>query len=113
MSAKFEKGVKKLVLALATSTPETETRKKAVETIKTAETAEAVETTRAGKDGKKNKGDRNLKSNYIQVLWIWYLINLRKKSVLVLLDLDIEVNAVYPTFAKELDFSIRPINVGV
>lgn len=70
MSAKFEKGVKKLVLASATSMPVTGTRKKAVETIKTTETAEAVKTTKVGKDGKKNKGDRNLKSNYIQVLWI-------------------------------------------
>ena len=49
MSPKSKKGVKKLVSVLATSTPMTETRKKAIETTK------VVESTGAGKNGEKSE----------------------------------------------------------
>ena len=58
------------------------------------------------------KDGENLRSNLAQVPCIWYSITTKKKSVLALLDLGSEVNAIHPTFAKELGLPIRPIDVG-
>ena len=44
-------------------------------------------------------------------MYIRYLVNFRKKSVLVLLDSSNEVNIVHPTFAKELGLFIKPIDI--
>ena len=57
---------------------------------------------------------KNLRLNLVQILYIRYPINFRKKfiPVLALLDLDSKYNTIYLTFAKELGFSIRPIDVG-
>lgn len=65
----------------------------------------SVETVRAGKDSE------YLRINLVQVPGIQYLITFKKKSVLVLFDLDSEVNAIHSTFAKKLDLSIRLIDV--
>lgn len=89
MFSEREIGVIKLVTVLAISTLVIVARKKAVE------------------DGE------NLRSNLAQVLCIRYLINFKKKSVAAFFDSSNKVNAVYPIFAKELDFSIRPTNVKV
>ena len=107
---------KKLVLLLAISMSVTETRGEAVETIGTAETieiVEAVETTGAIKEGKKSKGE--YPENLAWVQYIRYPITFRKKSVpvLVLLDLGSKVNAIHLTFAKELSLSIRLTDVGI
>ena len=74
---------------------------------------EAVEIAGAGKDGKKNES-KYLK-NLVWVPCIQYPITFWKKSVpmLVLLDLGSKVNAIYPTFAKELGLSIRLTDVRV
>ena len=89
----------------------TGTRKKAIGTIKIAEIIEDIKIAGIGKDSKENKGGENLRSNLAQVLCIQYLINLRKKSVSTLFDSGSKINAVYPTFAKELGLLIRPIDV--
>ena len=80
---------KKLVTVLAISMPVTVVKKGAVE------------------DGK------NLRSTFAQVLCIWYPDTSRKKSVPMssLFDSGSKVNAIHPTFAKELRLLIRPINV--
>ena len=57
------------------------------------------------------KDSKNLRSNLAQILCIRYLINFRKKSVLVLFDSSSEVNAIYPNFAKKLSLPIRPMDV--
>ena len=44
--------------------------------------------------------------NLAQVLYIWYYIIYQKKSMLVLLNLKNEVNAIYLTFAKKLGLFI-------
>ena len=56
----------------------------------------------------------NLKSILAQVPCIQYLVTFWKKSMTVsaLLDLNSKVNAIYPTFVKELRFSIRPTDIG-
>ena len=92
----------------------TGTREKAVKTAgsaETAEIAEIVETAGAGKDGEESKGE--YLENLIRVLCIRYPINFRKKFVLVfaVLDLERKVNAIHPTFVKELSLSIRPTDV--
>ena len=56
--------------------------------------------------------DENPRSNLAQVLYIRYPINFGTKSVSILLDSSNKVNAVCPTFAKELGLSIRPLDVG-
>ena len=83
--------VKKLVTVLATSTPVTIVKKKAV-----------------GKS-------ENLRSNLARVLYIQYSITFQKKSesVLALLDLVSKVLTINPTFAKELALPIRPTDIGV
>ena len=81
--------------------PVIETRGEAVETTETAE---------KGKDGKKSKGEY---PNLTRVPCIRYPITFRKKSVPVsaLLDSGSEVNAIHPTFARELGLSIRTTDV--
>ena len=98
--------VKKLVLVLATSTPVTVTREE------TIETAEAVETAEVGKDGGESEGEY---PNLTRISCIWYPITFQKEfmPVLALLDLGSEVNAIYPTFARELGLPIRTIDIGV
>ena len=80
----------------------TGTRKKAV---KIAEIARAV------KDGKESKDD--YLENFAQVPCIQYLVTFRKKSVpmLAFIDLDSEINAIHPTFARELGLPIKLIGV--
>ena len=102
MSLEPKGAVKKLVSVLATSTPVIETREKAVGT------AEAVETAKAGKDGEESKSEYQ---NLVRVPCIHYPINFRKQSVSPLFDLESEVNAVHPAFAKELGLPIRPTDV--
>ena len=53
----------------------------------------------------------NPRSNLERVPCIRYPINFRKKSVLVLFDLESEVNTAHPAFAKELGLPIRPTDV--
>ena len=98
--------VKKLVSVSATSTPVTETREE------TTKTVEAIETTEVGKDGKESKGEY---PNLARVPCIRYSITYRKKfvTVSVLLDSGSEVNAIHPTFARELELPIRLTDVGV
>ena len=43
-----------------------------------------------------------------QVLCIRYPTTFQEKSVLALLDSGSEVNAIHPTFAKELGLRVRP-----
>ena len=43
------------------------------------------------------------------LLWTATLLPCEKKSVLALLDSKSEVNAIHPTFAKELGLRVRPI----
>ena len=97
--------VKKLVLVSATSTPVTGTR------AETVETAEAVETAEVGEDGNESEGEY---PNPTQVPCIRYPITFRKKSlrVLALLDSGSEVNAIHPTFARELGLPIKTMDVG-
>ena len=89
---------------LATSTPMTETVEEAVEA------AESVGTVRVGKDDGGSEGEY---PNLTQVPCIWYPITFRKSmSMSALLDSGSEVNAIYPSFAKQLGLSIRPTDVG-
>ena len=86
MSSESERGVKKLVTVLATSTPVTVAREEEV--------------------------DENLGANLARVPCICYPINFRKKSVSALLDSGSKVNVVYPAFAKKLGLPIRLTDVG-
>lgn len=58
------------------------------------------------------KDGENSRSYLAQIPCIRYPINLKKKSVLMLLDLDSKINAIYLAFAKELGLLIRLTNVG-
>ena len=100
---------KKVVLILATSMLVIGNRGKAVETV---ETIEDVETASAGKDGRESEGQ--YPENFARILYIWYPLIFWRKIVLVLalLDLDSEINIIYPTCAKELGLPIRPTDVG-
>ena len=89
MSRKEETGVKKQVTILATSILMIVANKEAVEDSK------------------------NPRSKLARVLCIRYSINFRTKFVLALFDLSSKINAVYPTFAKELGLSIKLIDIGV
>ena len=104
MSAEKETGVKKLVSVSATSTPMTKTREEAVEA------AESVGTVRVGKNDKESEGKY---PNLARVPCIRNPITFRKKSMsmLVLLDLSSEVNAIYPTLARKLGLPIRPTDI--
>ena len=86
MSLKSERGVKKLVTVLATSTPVTVAREEGV--------------------------GENLGANLARVPCICYPINFGKKSVSALFDSGSEVNAVHLAFVKELGLLIRPTDVG-
>ena len=66
-----------------------------------------------GTTGKTSEDDENLRLNLVQVLCIQYPITFKKKSMLVLLDLSSEVNTIHPTFAKELGFFIKLIDIRV
>lgn len=57
-------------------------------------------------------GENGKNSSFVQVLYIQYFIAFWKKSVSMLFNLGIEINAIYPTFAKELKLLIRPIDIG-
>ena len=96
---------KKLVSVLATSTPVTGTR------AETIETAEAVGTAEVGENGDESEGEC---PNLARVPCIRYPITFRKKSVPVsaLLDSGSEVNAIHPTFARELGLPIGITDVG-
>ena len=98
MSLEEETRVKKLVSVSANSTPMTGTRKKSVGTVKVS------------KDGEEDKSEY---PNLVQVSCIRYPITFRKKSVSMsaLLDSGSEVNAIYPTLARQLGHSIRPMDV--
>ena len=87
MPLKGETRVKKLVTVSATSTPVTVAREEAV------------------------KNGENPRSNLAQILCIRYSVTFGTKSVLALFDSGSKVNAVHPTFSKELSLSIRPIDV--
>ena len=78
-----------------------------IDSAKAMETAKAVGTAEIGKNGKESKG--KYLENLAQVLCIRYPITFWKKSVpmLMLLDLSSKVNAIYLTFARELGLSIR------
>ena len=76
------------MMVLVASTPVIVARKKAVE------------------DGE------NPRSNLAQVFCICYPINFEKKPVSALINSSNEVNIIYPTFAKELGFSIRLTDIG-
>ena len=82
MSSEKETGIKKLVSVLATSTSITDIKKEALK----------------------------------RVFYIHYPVqfkkNVDKTLVQALIDLENEVNAIYPSFAKQLGFSIRPTDVG-
>ena len=101
-----EEGVKKLVSVSATFTPVTETSKEVVET------AEAIETAKIAKGGKESEDEYQ---NLTRVPCIRYPVIFRKKSVSMsaLLDLGSEINAIHPTFARELGLPIKPTDVGV
>ena len=96
---------KKLVSVSATSTPVTGTR------AETIETAEAVGTAEVGENGDESEGEC---PNLARVPCIRYPITFRKKSVPVsaLLDSGSEVNAIHPTFARELGLPIKTMDFG-
>ena len=97
--------VKKLVSVSATSTPVSGIREEKVETT------EAVETAKVGKDGNESESEY---PNLARVPCIRYPITFRKKSlsVLTLIDLGNEINAIHLTFARELGLPIRTTDVG-
>ena len=85
------------------------------ETFGNARTTKIDKIGETGENGKNNKnGDKeeNLGSNLTQVPYIQYHIIFQKQLVPALLDSENEVNAIYPTFAKELGFFIKPIDIG-
>ena len=104
---------KKLVSVLATFTLVTMTREEIVETAKALETAKAVQIARTGKNGKESKGE--YPENLAQVLCIRYPIIFQKDSVPIsaFFDSGSKVNAIHPTFVRELGLLIRPTNVEV
>ena len=81
--------------------------------METVETDEAIETVGASKDKEKSKVE--YPENLTQVSYIRYSIIFRKKSVpvLALFDLGNKVNAIHPTFARELGLFIRLTDVRI
>ena len=78
-------------------------------------TAKNLETSKTGEDDKNSKNRKkgeNLGTNLVWILCIWYSIIFQKQSVLVLLDLKNEVNAIHLNFARELSLPIRLTNIG-
>lgn len=98
--------VKKLALVLTTSTLLFIAKEKVIENAWVAKDGKNLGTTFVTSDNSKN-----LRTNFIQVLYIQYSISLWIKSVLVLFDSNIEVNNIYLIFAKELRLLIKPIGV--
>ena len=72
-----------------------------------------METAKTSKNGEESKGVE-YPGSLARVLCIQYPITFRKKSVLMsaLFNSDSEVNAIHLTFIQELEFLIRPIDVG-
>ena len=66
-----------------------------------------IEIKKTGKNGKNSKNRDEDLTNLARVLYIQYPITSRKQFLLALLDSRGEVNAIYPTFAKELGLPIR------
>lgn len=91
------------MLVLATSTSVTIARKKAFKNIENDK--------HLGTTIKAGKNDKNLRTNFAQVLCIWYPIVFEKKFVLALFDLGSKVNIIYPTFINELELFVREIDV--
>lgn len=75
------------------------TRKKVVKTAEDIRTVETGEITRKVEANENSKVDEYPKTNIAQVLYIWYLIIFRKKSMSAFLNLSSKVNVIYPTFA--------------
>lgn len=98
--------VKKLALVLTTSTLLFIAKEKVVENAWVAKDGKNLGTTFVTSDNSKN-----LRTNFIQVLYIQYSISLWIKSVLVLFDSNNEVNNIYLIFTKELRLLIKPIGV--
>ena len=78
----------------------------------TVETAESDRTTEVGEDGNESEGEC---PNLTKVPCIRYYITFWKKfvPVSVLFDSGSEVNAIHPTFVRELGLPIRTTDVGV
>ena len=91
------------MLILATSTPKIAARKKASGNIETGKTSKNSENCK--------NGDEDLRTNLAQVFYIYYPIILQKQFLLALLNSRIEINAIHPTFVKELELSIRSIKI--
>lgn len=81
---------------LSTFIPVTATKKEAIKTKNIARAAE--------------EGDY-LRTNLVQVLYIWYPINFWINFVSVLFDLSSEFNIIYLIFAKEIWLYIKLIDV--
>ena len=63
----------------------------------------------------KNKDDEHskyLETNFALVLCILYPITSWKNFVLALLDFGSKINAIYPTFVKELGLPIRLMDIS-
>ena len=86
MSSESAKGIKKLVIVSATSTPVTVAREEEI--------------------------GEYLGANLAHVPCIRYPINFGNKSVLAFFDSGSEVSTIYLAFAKELGLPIRPTDVG-
>lgn len=76
---------------------------------KAPENAEIEETSENGKNSK-NK-DKNSGTIHVQVFCIQYFIIFYKQFMLVLLKSEIEINTIFPTFAKKLGLPIKQINI--
>ena len=75
----------------------------------------AIENTENGKNlgitFRAGENNENPRSNLARVLYIWYPIAFRKKSILACFDSSSEVNTIYPNFTKELSLFIRPTGI--
>ena len=96
---------------LATFTLVTGTGEEAVEGAEIVGTVKGVETAEVDKGDEENKSEY---PNLARVPCIQYPITFRKKSVPVsaLFHSNSEVNAIYPTLARDLGLPIRPTDVG-
>lgn len=91
---------------MVTLTSITIAREKAVQNTENAKKAKNNKNGKNIENTRNSKNGEYLKINLVQVLYIEYLIIFQEKSVLVLLDLESEINAIHLTFTKELGFSI-------
>ena len=76
--------------------------------VEIAKTIEISEIAAAGED---SEGDKYLRINLIEILYIRYPITFWKRSVLALLNSSSEVNTIYLIFAQELGLPIRSTDV--